>query len=164
MSDRRYLLLTLATILLSTACFQVPATKLGRLPLDAKVLGEWDCRPAEPTTEASALVTFLRFDEFQYYVEWKEGEKLYRYRVYPGHLRGIKILNVAELPESDHRLWMVARASLGVDGVLSLAVPAKRITDMSDDDARLRAFRREADRADAWEDFARCVAHKDASP
>ena len=53
------------------------------------------------------------------------------------------------------------RAVLGTDGVLSLAVPAKRITDMSDDDARLRTFRREADRADAWHDFARCVAHKE---
>jgi hypothetical protein len=107
------------------------------------------------------LVTVLRFDESQYYIEWKEGEKLYRYRAYPGQLKGINILNVTELSESGDIFWMAARASLGVDGVLSLAVPAKRLSDMGDDDARLRMFRHEVDRSDAWEDFARCVAHKD---
>ncbi len=148
------------TLLLGSACFKVPPTKLGRWPLDSTLVNEWECTSVEAEASDKALVVVLKFDERQYYVEWKEGPKLYRYRAYPGQLKGVGILNVVELPESGGTPWMAARALLQGSGVLQVQVPAKRITDLEGADARLSAFRRDADRRDAWQDFARCVPHK----
>jgi hypothetical protein len=125
--------------------------------VDARLLGEWDCRPTDPSADDRALLTVLRFDAGQYYAEWKEGEKLERYRAYPGVLKGLAILNVTELSE---KYWTALRASFSADGSLSLAVPATRITDLTDDDVRLRTFRREADQPTAWQGLALCVPHK----
>jgi hypothetical protein len=147
----------LVLAILSSACFNEPVTPPDRSRVDARLLGEWDCRPTDPSADDRALLTVLRFDAGQYYAEWKEGEKLERYRAYPGVLKGLAILNVTELSE---KYWTALRASFSADGSLSLAVPATRITDLTDDDVRLRTFRREADQPTAWQGLALCVPHK----
>jgi hypothetical protein len=133
-------------------------TRPARSPLDRRVLGEWDCTSADPSSSDRALLTVLRFDDYQYYAEWKEGEKIERFRAYPGKLKGREILNVTELSES---YWSVLRTSFPPDGSMQLALPATRITDIAGDDVRLRTFRREADQPSAWQAFARCVSHEE---
>jgi hypothetical protein len=155
---RRALPVLAALAILSSACFNEPVTPPDPSSADARLLGEWDCRPPDPSADERALLTVLRFDAGQYYAEWKEGEKLDRYRAYPGALKGLAILNVAELSD---KYWVALRASFSADGSMSLAMPAKRIIDLTDDDVRLRTFRHEGDQPTAWQGFALCVPHKD---
>jgi hypothetical protein len=157
MSVRRAIAV-LALPILSSACFNEPVTPPDRSRADARLLGEWDCRPTDPSADERALLTVLRFDAGQYYAEWREGgEKLERYRAYPGALKGLAILNVTEL---SGKYWTALRASFSADSSMSLAVPATRITGLTDDDVRLGTFRREADQPTAWQGFALCVPHK----
>ena len=124
MSVRRALRVPAVLAILSSACFKEPVTPPDRSRVDARLLGEWDCRPTDPSADERALLTVLRFDAGQYYAEWKEGEKLERYRAYPGALKGLTILNVTELSD---KYWTALRASFSADGSMSLAVPATRI-------------------------------------
>jgi hypothetical protein len=157
MSVRRALPVLAGLAILSSACFDEPVTPPDRSRVDARLLGEWDCRPPDPSSDERALLTVLRFDAGQYYAEWKDDDKLERYRAYPGALKGLAILNVTELSE---KYWMALRASFSADGSMSLVMPAARIIDLTDDDVRLRTFRREADQPSAWQGFALCVPHK----
>ena len=154
---RRALSVLAGFAILNSACFNEPVTPPDRSRLDARLLGEWDCRPPDASSEDRALLTVFRFDAGQYYAEWKEGEKLERYRAYPGGLRGLAILNVAELSD---KYWTALRASFSADGSMSLAMPATRIIDVKDDAVRLRTFRHEANQSTAWQGFALCVPHK----
>jgi hypothetical protein len=147
--------------ILGSACFNQPATPPGRSRIDARFLGEWDCSSVDVSSGERALLTVLRFDSGEYYAEWKEGDKVERYRAYHGDLKGIAILNVTEVSESADGLWSAMRTAFSGDGSMSLALPAERITDMTGDDVRLRTFRREADQPSAWQPFARCVPHKE---
>ena len=160
MSVRRMLPVLAGLAILNSACFSEPVTRPDRSRFDARLLGEWDCSSTVESSDDRALLTVVKFDAGQYYAEWREDEKLERYRAYPGALKGLAILNVTELSEPADRYWTAVRTSFSADGSMSLALPATRITDMTDDDVRLRTFRREADQPTAWQVFARCVPHK----
>jgi hypothetical protein len=143
--------------LLGAACFNEPVTAPDHSKVDARLLGAWDCRPSDETSDDRALLTILAFDAAQYYAEWKESEKVERYRGYPGTLKGHAILNVQDLSDKS---WTAVRTSISADGSLSLVVPSTRITDLTNDAVRLRTLRHEADQASAWQAFAICVPHK----
>jgi hypothetical protein len=145
--------------ILSSGCFKEPATPPDRPQIDARLLGEWDCTSSEAASEVRALLTVLRFDAGQFYAEWNEGEKVERYRAYPGDLKGLAILNVTAVSQSANRYWSAVRPSFSADGSMTLALPAQRITAIADDDLSLSTLRREADLPSAWQTFARCVPH-----
>ena len=155
---RRALPVLTGLAIVVSACFNEPVTPPAKSGFDARLLGEWDCRSSDPSADDRALLTVMRFDAGQYYAEWKEGEKLERYRAYPGVIKGLAILNATELSD---KYWTALRVSFSADGSMSLAVPATRITNLTDDDVRLRTFRREADQPTAWQGFALCMPHKD---
>ena len=161
MSYRRLLPVLLGLAMLGSGCFNEPVTPPGRGLINTRLLGDWDCSSADASSGDQARLTVLRFDAGQYYAEWKEGDKVDRYRAYLGRLKGLDILNVIEVSDSGPDLWSALRTSFSADGSMSLALPAKRITDMTDDDVRLRTFRREVDQPSAWQPFARCVSHRD---
>ena len=161
MNRRRSLVVLVGLATLSAGCFPEPATPLAGSRIETRLLGEWDCSSLEPSSTDRALLTILRFDAGQYYAEWKEGEKVERYRAYPGSLKGLPILNVTEIAGSADRPWFAVRTAFSSDGSMSFSVPAKRIADIAGDDVRLRTFRREADQAGAWLPFAHCMPHKE---
>jgi hypothetical protein len=146
--------------LLSSGCFNEPAAQAGRSRIDARYLGQWDCGSADASSGDRARLTVMRFDAGQYYSEWNEDGKIERYRAYHGNLKGLDVLNVVEVSNSTRDYWSALRVSIAADGSMSLAVPAKRITDMNGDGG-LRTFRRQADQASAWQAFARCVRSKE---
>jgi hypothetical protein len=150
-----------ASVALGSGCFSEPVTRARRSPVDRRPLGEWDCTSADASSSDRALLTVLRFDDYQYYAEWREGEKVERYRAFWGTLKGVDILNVTDVSDSTSRYWAALRTSFSPDGSMLLALPADRITDLSDDEVRLRTLRREANQPNAWQEFARCVSHQE---
>src|SRR5258708_28516101 len=138
MSGRQILTVLAILAMLNAACFDEPATPLQHSRLDSHLLGQWDCSSADASSDDRALLTVLPFDGRQSYAEWKEGEKVWRYRAYPGDLRRLSILNLVEEPESPNQSWSALRAALPADGTMSLVVPAKRITDIMAAEPRLR--------------------------
>lgn len=158
MRMRRTLSVVAGLALFGSACFKDAVTSpdpAGRV--ETRLLGEWDCRPSDETSDDRALLTVLRFDAGQYYAEWKEGETVERYRAYPGRLKGRAFLNVMDLSDKS---WTALRAIVAADGSLSLVVPSARIIDQKDDAVRLETFRREADQPSAWQTYALCQPHK----
>lgn len=145
------------------ACFDEPPAPGGRTAIEKRYLGEWDCTSAEGAEDAEgkALLTVLRFDESQYYAEWKEDGKVERYRAYHVRLKGVDVFNVAFVEKDAPELWAAMRATVEGDGSLAIDAPARRITELKDDAVQLRTFRREADQPTAWQPFVRCTRQKD---
>jgi hypothetical protein len=148
-------------LLVSSACFTGPVAPPAGLALDTRVLGAWDCTPVSEEADERAVLRVFRFDEQQYYAEWREGEKVDRYRAYPVEARGVKFLSVGELVPGTFP-WTAVRYSVSPSEALDLQVPAKRILDMSDE-AAVQALKSQADRSDAWQAFGRCVRPKPAA-
>jgi hypothetical protein len=150
-------ILLAAGILGCPGCFSVPAPKLKGLPLERELMSQWDCTSADPDQTDQAQLTVLRFDQHQYYAEWKEGEKVARYRAYPMRFKGVTAIIAIDLDSTKY--WTPLRASVGRDKVLSLEVPSKRLLEMDDDKAAVAEFNAKADDPGSWQPFARCQPH-----
>jgi hypothetical protein len=122
----------------------------------------WDCRPGEADATDRAQLAVFRFDERQYYAEWREDTKVDRYRAYPAKLGGVPVVSIQDLGDgSSGKPWTVLRSSLESDGSLAIQSPARRILDMNDEAAALRELRSKASAPATWQPFARCVRHQD---
>ncbi len=155
---RRSLGVLLASALLAAApaCFSVPVAEPSALPVDGSLLGKWRCTPLDAEPDPAELLV-LRFDEDQYYAEWREAEKVERYRAYPVKADGATFLSVRDLAPTGDRPWTAVLYAVGKHGVLSLQLPAKRILDEPDDAKAVTDLRAQAGRADAWQRFADCT-------
>jgi len=141
----------------ASSCFSTPIGPPSGLPLDAALVGEWQCEPADPASGGRATLEILRFDDQQYYAEWKEkeNEERLRYRAYPVRLAGVTVLSVGDLAESRWP-WTAVRYAFPKEGELVLDLPAERILDISDEKAAILELTTKADRPDTWQRFARC--------
>src|SRR5215470_5888877 len=156
MRRRPTVLLATALVIGAVGCFSVTAPQPEGLPLSRELLGAWDCKSADSSSSEHAQLTLLKFDDAQYYAEWKDGEKVERYRAYPVKFNQVTVLVVREVSQSPDKYWTAVRASVEKDGsVLVLRLPAKRLLDMNDDDAALHELPSKADNPDVWQTFAR---------
>ena len=146
---------TAGVLLLASACFTVPIAKPQRSPLDPALLGIWQCTAVDDESGDPAQLQVVRFDERQYYAEWKERDKVDRYRAYPVRAGGTTFLSVGELEPSSRWPWTAVLYSVR-DGELSLQLPAKRVLDMSDEKAAMRELKAKASRPDIWQPLTRC--------
>jgi hypothetical protein len=146
-----------------SACFTVPVAAPRGLPLDAALLGRWECTSVETESADHAQLYVLRFDQQQYYAEWREGDKVDRYRAYPVRARGVTFLGVGDLGPSSLWPWSAVLYSVREGGALSLQLPAKRILDMSDEKAAIQELKAKADRPDTWQSLARCERPKNGA-
>jgi hypothetical protein len=164
-SNARQLVPMMTMLLAASACFSVP---VGGPPadvaLDAALVGEWNCKPPFDSKHGDhGLLSVMRFDGQQYYVEWTEGDKRERYRAYPVRLEGVTVVNVGGELTSPRWHWLPFRYSFPDQGKLVIQFPAERIFDMSDEEAAIRELTAKADRSDTWQAFARCEASKDGA-
>ena len=157
MRERLTVVLAAGLVTSAVGCFSVTAPQPEGLELSPELLGAWECQSADSSSSEHAHLTLLKFDDAQYYAEWKDDAKLDRYRAYPVKFNNVTVLVVREVSESPDKYWTVVRASVEKDAsVLALRLPAKRLLDMTDDDAALHELRSKADNPDAWQPFARC--------
>jgi hypothetical protein len=148
--------LAAALLVPACGCFTVPISAPQGLALDTTLLGEWECVPIETKSADRAQLQVLRFDEQQYYAEWKEANKIERYRAYPIRIKGVTFLSVGDLTPASQWPWTAISYSTREANSLSLQLPAKRILDMSDDNAAIQDLTAHADRTDTWQPFTRC--------
>jgi hypothetical protein len=91
--------------------------------IDSGLVGEWQCRPADPKVEGKATLSIRAFDERQYYVEWRDGEDLSRYRAYSTQVGDVVLVNLedlsAKLSSPD---WVFVRYGLKEKGRLALSI------------------------------------------
>jgi hypothetical protein len=163
MRNRRLLAALIGSAMLAAACFKEPVTAPDHSEVNPRLLGQWVCSSPDASPGNRAELTILRFDSTQYYAEWKEDEKIERYRAYHGVLKGQDLLNATDISDQGG-YWSAVRVSFATDGSLSLWLPAKRITNLPDDDDSLSTFRREAKQPDAWQPFTRCDRPKRQAP
>jgi hypothetical protein len=82
-----------------TSCYESPEplSKPGTV-LDHALLGNWQCTSIlnEGDKKVSSMGIF-QFDDSQYYIEWKEGAHVSRYRAYPSLLDKYLLLNVQQI-------------------------------------------------------------------
>jgi hypothetical protein len=142
------------------ACYGAhePLGPVAKGQIDSDLFGSWECRPSDETNDERATMTVMRFDEHQYYVEWREDDKVTRYRAHSSSFAGETLMNVAELtrPRKDEA-WVFMRYAV-TDGQLKLAVVSdKAVKDLSEK-AALAAIRKRAKEDSLYEAFAVCSA------
>jgi hypothetical protein len=143
-------------------CFEVPVAPVGTLPLNPKLLGDWDCGSVDKPSAGHAHLTVFRYDELRYVAEWRDGDEVERYGAYPVKLSNTDILNLWELPKGSRtKYWTAVRPMFDDNGTLRILLPAKRILDMDDDRAAIRELTAKAAEASSWQPFANCTPQKE---
>lgn len=136
-----------------------PLSKAGQVRYDVALVGSWRCVP--DTTENSgdrAVLEVLPFDDFQYYVEWREQQEITRYRAYGVRLNKSVLLNVRELRQgAPAGKWVFVRYRLEGTGKLKLAVVSEKALRGRDEAEHLRDIRSRAADDTLYEPFAVCV-------
>lgn len=142
-----------------SGCFQSldPIGEPERGHIDSRLVGDWTCHSVKPDPESQAALWVIPFDGTQYYVEWREGDEVSRYRAYPSRIGGTVLLNVEEVTFKLTGGWMFFRYKINADGSLKLYL----VLDDALHDLKGRAAHREIRRRVADEslfgDFAVCV-------
>ena len=108
--------LTLLGAALCAGCYShSPLDPSPRVPIDAALLGAWNCVTADPEAPQGATVTFAAAPgaEREYRVTWREGDKEPdSFRAFISTVRGGKFLNIQPLEESQYNGWAFLRYSL----------------------------------------------------
>jgi len=150
-------------LLLAAGCYESskPLGQAEQGVVDPTFLGTWRCEdPAEGSTQVAQLLV-MPFDRSQYYLEWREDDKVGRYRAYSTQLHGETLFNVRELTtESVTSRWTFLRATRRSGGALSLSVVNKdALKDSREPAARHEIARRVKDEA-LYEPWAICTVVK----
>ena len=142
-------------LVILAGCFNDPVAPPVDVALDEGLLGHWRCGPAEANSSEHADLGVWRFDEHQYYAEWREDDDVSRFRAYLSEADGVQFLSVADL-SAVLAPWTAVRYSSPEPGVLDLRLPAQRILDMDDSRTAARVLASHASRSDSWQFLARC--------
>ena len=107
------------------ACYESP-DPLGKVDsgrIDTRLSGGWRCMSPREALDAQATLWIIRFDDRQYYAEWREGDETTRYRAYSSLVNGETILNVEEVTLRVPSVgWIFVRYSIDTDGRLKLSL------------------------------------------
>jgi hypothetical protein len=154
-------LIVTAAVALS-GCFSDPLGKPGSVPTDVELLGKWRCTSVGDGEPKEGTLEVLRFDDSQYYAEWKDAEESARYRAYGTRVGDTTLLNVEEL---DGKFtpwpWAAVRAVVGKDKKLALALVTAQALRASDEKGMKREIRQRVHDAQIYHAFADCTAHDD---
>ena len=101
----------------------------------------------------------IRFDDSQYYVEWKGDGQTSRYRAYSTRLRDTTLLNAVELKgRFTPWPWSILRAEVGKDGALALSLLDVEALRSKDEEAARREIEARVRDASLFRTFAACEA------
>jgi hypothetical protein len=143
-------------------CFSDPLGKPGSVPTNVELLGKWRCTSVGDGDPGEGTLEILRFDDWQYYAEWKDPEQVARYRAYGTRLGDATLLNVEEL---DGKFtpwpWAAVRAVVGKDKKLALAVVKVKALRSSDEKGMKREIRERVHDAQIYQAFVDCTAQDD---
>jgi hypothetical protein len=145
-----------------SACFSDPLGKPGSVPTDVHLLGTWRCVSIGEGEQNEGTLAIVRFDDWQYYAEWKDAKEFTRYRAYGTRIGDTTLLNVEEL---DGRFtpwpWAVVRAVVGQDKKLALALVNGQALRSSDEKGMKREIRARVRDPQIYQAFADCTAQDD---
>jgi hypothetical protein len=145
---------------LLSCCYESrdPLGKPGKTSLDLRLNGGWTCKspPREGESEKEAVLWVIAFDDKQYFAEWRQGDDVSRYRVYPTQLGRERLLNVEELTFHVGTGWVFLRYRLDSDGTLRLAVVSEDALGELKGKAALEAIARRVGDDSLYEPFATC--------
>lgn len=140
-----------------------------QVAIDPAVLGTWRCLPIDADAdEQPATMVVARAGSRAYAVTWREGEKPPdRYEVFPSRLKGARMLNIRELPESGaDRKWVFGRYASPRPKVLYLQiVNDKALSGVKKTRGSVRQAIARLQKSPAlYTDFTVCAKAKDAVP
>jgi hypothetical protein len=141
-----------------SACYgsREPLGPVDRGQIDSELLGHWDCRPPEKESDERAALSVLVFDDHQYYAEWREDDKVERYRAYSTAVGGETLLNVVPLMSRlDRQDWLFVRYKVA-DSRLTLSVVHDKALKGLQGKAALRAIGRRAKEEALYTTVALC--------
>jgi hypothetical protein len=148
-------------LLLAAGCYEssTPTGPPERGTVDEALLGSWRCEdPSEGSTQVATLEV-LRFDRSQYYLEWREEDRTYRYRAYSTQVHQVELFNVQELKSLPGTTpWYFLRAVRRKDGGLELSVVKKDSLKDLVERAAIRAIERRVKDDELYEPWAVCAA------
>jgi hypothetical protein len=145
-----------------TGCFSEPLDKPGSVGTDVRLLGTWDCvSVGKDGQQAKATLTVVRFDDYQYYGEWRDSAELSRYRAYGIRVGSTTLLNVTELHgRFTPWPWSVVKAVVE-SHTLSLALVNARALRAADEKHARQEIRTRVQDSQIYQPFAECTAEKE---
>jgi hypothetical protein len=161
MTPRLHVLTCGGLLFLGAACYESsrPLGPPERGVVDPSFVGNWRCEdPAEGSTQVAHLLV-MPFDRSQYYLEWREDDKVWRYRAYSTQLHGEILFNVGELKEAGASSWTFLRATRH-GGVLSLSVVNKDSLKGTGEAGVLNEIARRVKDEALYESWAVCTVEK----
>lgn len=123
--------------------------------LDGRLVGAWRC--VDPDEQEAALMWVAPFDASQYYVEWRDGDRLSRYRVYATEIGRHSLLNVTEIESRPDSEWAFVRYHFDAQRRLVLSLVAGEALKGLEGEAALGAIRMRVADESLYEDFAICT-------
>jgi hypothetical protein len=150
--------LILIALLLSCYESSIPLSKPG-VNVDPVLLGRWQCVP-DPRGESdeNAVLSIFRFDNYQYYAEWKEKAEATRYRAYATVLDGSTLLNVRQIsPDSESEKWLFIRYKVTQSKTLNLAVVNEKAITSPNENGALQEIQKRVAEDALYQSFASCT-------
>ena len=170
MIPHRKFLIVLACVLQTavlSSCYQSPEplSKPG-LVLDHTLLGVWDCssdvkEEADQKSSEKIAMAIYQFDDFQYYIEWREGEDhVTRYRAFPSLIDKSILVNIQNMTESDKQ-WTFVRYHVDQTNRLSVGLVNKDAVSAKDANNSLEEIRKRVTEDGLYSPLVSCIRQKD---
>jgi len=139
-------------------CLSVPLGHPEAKAMDTRLLGKWRCSSAQAGSSETAGLEVVRFDDSQYYADWREGDRVARYRAYPSKIGPVTVLNVEEL---NGRFtpwpWAIVRATVDDAGALTLEMVDGKQIQAKDENAAIREIKVRIGDRSIYQALAQCV-------
>jgi hypothetical protein len=157
-------LLIVPVILLAGCEYKAPLTKEHSMRIDAAVLGEWESVPdAEETSADQNGMVILRYSDTEYLIHYPTDKHGIYYRGYPMRIGSIACVQLEALGAEDgpfekneDELFHVAKYEIE-KGILEIKMLNTDLidTDLTDSDALRKAFLKNKDNTDLFNDPGR---------
>ena len=145
-----------------SGCFSDPLGKPGSIPTDVRLLGSWRCVSVGESHQKEGALKIMRFDDWQYYAEWKDAEEFARYRAYGNRIGDTTLLDVEELGgRFTPWPWAVVRANVGQDKKLALAIVKAKALGSADAKSVRREIRARVHDPQIYQALADCTAESE---
>jgi len=136
----------MASLLLAAGCYEStqPLGPPGDAPLDRDLAGTWRCFNDLDPPKGFAHVLVVPFDRAQYYVEWREENKIERHRAYATKVKDAWLYNVVQIKsKGDAPPWRFLRVTTRADRSVSLdLVNGDAVKEQKDEAGALAEIRR----------------------